>query len=115
MIDPQLGEVLGIRYPEIIPGKEKEFNQKMEGEWYSKCEELGSFFYVGDRGERKGKYMHVIAIDTYESYMKYWTDEGESTAAGTKAFEPAKAFHDEMKGYFKEGTLNTYTDYIIVR
>ncbi|MFC2123259.1 hypothetical protein ACFLU5_00490 [Bacteroidota bacterium] len=119
MIDPQLGEVVAIRYPDIIPQKEKEFQSRIENEWYKKCENLiegvGTYFYKGDRGERKGKYMHVLTIDTYETYIKLWKKEGGYTEEGNKVFEPVKEFHEEMMSYFKEGSFGTYTDYIIIR
>ena len=119
MIDPQLGEVVAIRYPEIIPQKEKEFISRMENEWYKNSENfiegIGYYFYKGDRGERLGKYMHVLTIDTYETYVKYWTKEGEWTEEGNKAFEPVGELHEEIMSYFKEGSFDAYTDYIIVR
>jgi len=119
LVNPQLGEVIAIRYPEIKPDMEAEFERRLMAEWledlHKGMEGLHIYWLKADRGERKGKYMMLLVFDTYERYRDYWTDEGQSTAAYNEVVEPYLEVIEAMSAYFIEDAFDQYTDYIAVR
>ncbi len=116
LVNPQLGEVIAIRYPEIKPDLVAEFESRLLNDWledlHKGMEGLHIYWLKADRGERTGKYMMLLVFDTYERYRKYWTDEGQSTAAYNKAVEPYLQDIEDMSTYFVDETFDLYTDYI---
>jgi hypothetical protein len=119
MVNPKLGEVIAIRYPEIKSHLEAEFQRRLKADWLDDLQNgikgLSMYFLKADRGERKGKYMMLMVFDTYERYQDYWTYEGQSTTAYEGEIEPHIDMIETISTYFEEGAFDQYTDYIALR
>jgi len=119
LVNPQFGEVVAIRYPEIKPDQEAEFERRLMEEWledlHKGIEGLSMYFLKADRGERKGKYLMLLVFDTYKRYRDYWTDEGQSTPLYQGVIEPHLEMIETISTYFEEGAFDSYTDYIALR
>ena len=116
LVNPKLGEVMAIRYPEIKSGMSREFERRLMDEWLQDLHKgmkgLHIYWLKADRGARNGKYMMLLVFDTYERYREYWTDEGQSTAAYSEVVDPYLNTMETLSTYFEDGAFDAYTDYI---
>jgi hypothetical protein len=119
MINPRMGEVFSIRFPDIIEGKEPDFEKFVIDEFHNAFQENvdGMYIYVlkGDRGTRMGKYMVVTVFDSVVRRNLYFPKEGESLSVeGEKQWETINLKVDKLNTFIAEGSMDHYTDYIVI-
>ncbi|MCB9013324.1 MAG: hypothetical protein H6539_04720 [Bacteroidales bacterium] len=119
LINPQIGEVISVCYPEVIPGKESAFESFVINELNPAFQESlpGSFLYIlkGDRGENAGKYISMWVFDTVDRRKVYFPQSRTvPSELFIKEFEQISPVMDKLKTFLKPGTMDNYTDYIVI-
>jgi hypothetical protein len=109
-------KVFGIHTIALKPGvKAEDFERFVIEEVYPVAELEGVEMYIlkGDRGDREGKYLWVMEIESVEARDRLFPSPGESSEEARQFFESYAAVLE------KWDTLATpvdviYTDYVVV-
>ncbi|MDH5597897.1 MAG: hypothetical protein OEY34_02170 [Cyclobacteriaceae bacterium] len=117
MINPQLGEVIAMRFFEIPEKKQKKFEEftKQIHDAFQKNVD-GYFIYIGkgDRGERNGKYVMITAIDTYDRRNVYFPETEVLSDEYNEAIKNVNEIITKMNSYLGDQDL-AFTDYLVIK
>jgi hypothetical protein len=111
-----MSKVFGMHMIALKPGvKAEDFEKFVIEEVYPVSELEGVEFYLlkGDRGDREGKYLWVMEIESVEARDRLFPSPGESSGEVRQFFESYAAVLEKWE------TLATpidviYTDYVVV-
>ncbi|MDW3648386.1 MAG: hypothetical protein R8P61_15075 [Bacteroidia bacterium] len=114
----QIPEVISMRDVGVKEGADTEMLEKMSKHGAKQLAEKseGMFFalLMGNRGQRKGKYMHSYAFATKEQRDHYFPKEGADAPQHTQDLFNSISFPgDQNPNSFLEGG-ELYTDYVIL-
>ncbi|MDH5599196.1 MAG: hypothetical protein OEY34_08725 [Cyclobacteriaceae bacterium] len=117
MINPQLGEVIAMRFFEIPEKKQKKFEEftKQIHDAFQKNVE-GYYIYIGkgDRGERTGKYVMITAIDTYDRRNAYFPETEVLSEQYNEALKKVDDIISTMNSFLGEQDME-FTDYLVIK
>ncbi|MDH5398300.1 MAG: hypothetical protein OEX02_09150 [Cyclobacteriaceae bacterium] len=118
LLNPQFGEVVGVRYFEIESSKQAEFEAHVINEVHPMYQKYidGYWVYIGksDRGSMKGKYVLLSVFDTYNRRQEYYPKPDKPAETLTKAAEPLTETFNKTAVFLGDQDI-PYTDYIIMR
>jgi hypothetical protein len=113
-----MAKVYGLHEIELRPGADPQEFEKLFGEVLQAPSYEGwrSYLLMGERGERKGKYLVMLEIESLEARDRYapsadgpYSEEAEELARRTAALW---ARWDKLATVPGEGTV--FTDYVVV-
>lgn len=120
MDNPKSGEIMALRELYVKPGQEAAFEAFATDELHPTLQQHidGMYGYIlkGDRGERKGQYLHVYFFESYEARDRYFPVEGgELSQEDAEAVRELSGLNEQMEAFLVEGSGDIYTDYILVK
>jgi hypothetical protein len=117
-----MAKVFGVHEIELRPGVTAEEFERFLAQEYAPAEApppagLKVYHLKGDRGERAGKYLVLIEIDSVETRDHYFPAPGELSAAAQQYFDQRSESQQALDA--KMDTLVTpvgeiYTDYVVI-
>jgi hypothetical protein len=118
MINPQLGEVLSISFPEVKAGKEKELEDFVTDEMNNAFQDNIDGYYIyllkGDRGALKGKYAVMRVFSKYEKRQLFFPENSETPSPEFgKATKKTASLTAKFKTYFETSPFGDCNDFVI--
>ena len=111
-----MAKVFGMHMVALKPGvKAEDFEKFVKEEVYPTLELEGveSYLLKGDRGDREGKYLWVMEVESVEARDRLFPSPGESSEEVRQFFESYAAVSDKW-GTFATPVDVIYTDYVVV-
>jgi hypothetical protein len=111
-----MAKVFGMHVVALKPGVKAEDFEKFVTEevyplpWF---EGIENYLLKGDRGDREGKYLWVIEIESVETRDRYFPSPGEMSEE-VQQFSAAHAAVFEKWDTFATPISVIYTDYVVV-
>ncbi len=119
MLNPKLGEMISITYPEVKPGKEKELEEFVAAKFNNAFQDNvdGYFVYLlkGNRGEFKGRYAILRIFDTFGRRKLYFPDDtGKPSQALIKARKQISSTMEKFQSYFASSPIAGSEDFVVL-
>jgi hypothetical protein len=111
-----MSKVFGMHMIALKPGVEAEdFERFVTEEVYPAPEPEGvkSYLLKGDRGDREGKYLWVMEIESVEARDRLFPSPGESSEEARQLFESYAAVLEKWETFATPMDV-IYTDYVVV-
>src|SRR5262245_26803452 len=109
-----MAKVVGIHEVELRPGAEAADLERFITEEFIAGAQVVRIMQVSllkaDRGERAGKYVMLMEIESVETRDRYFPSSGEPS----EAFQRAMPTGDALMEQFGAFGSSTFTDYVIV-
>jgi hypothetical protein len=114
------GEVIAIREIILKPGVDsvkfeqfiiEKYNPAMEGAMPG----VKAFVTKADRGQMKGGYAHFIIFDSQKTRQAIVPEEGKMADWFVPIWEKLESVSKELDEYLEEGSMNIYSDYVVLR
>lgn len=113
-----MAKVLGMHALELKPGvnaKEfEEFAMRDVLPLYQKVPGQFAYLLIGDRGERSGKYLAVIEIESPEQRDRIYPPEGGVSEEAQKILEGTDPIWEKLSTFVVEFPDASFTDYVMV-
>ncbi|MCF8378646.1 MAG: hypothetical protein K9H49_03655 [Bacteroidales bacterium] len=119
IIAPVIGEIIAVRYFDIEPSLQKEFETFVENEFHQAYQENidGFYNYVlkGNRGAKIGSYMLITVFDSADRRDQYFpVPLGPASDAFYQQWLNIEGTSRKFDSYLPESLDHQYTDYIVV-
>jgi hypothetical protein len=116
--DSAMSKVFGMHVIALKPGvKAEDFEKFITDEVYPLINLPGMEFYLlkGDRGDREGKYLWFMEIESEEARSRYFPAPGEMSGAAEQIMQ-SREFVEMAKKWdtFATPMDVIYTDYVVV-
>ena len=109
-----MAKVLGVSEVDLNPGvSAQEFEQFLTETLpqLPKGAGIKLYFLKADRGDRNGKYLQVIEMDSVETRDRYWPNPGQPSEEGARLAPPAEV----LEGFQRfTAPSNIFTDYVVI-
>ncbi len=119
MVNPQLGEVISVCFPEVKAGAEEKLEafaaEELNVAFQNNIDGYYVYLLKGDRGSYKGKYAILRVFDSYERRRLYFPDDSNSPSpAFTKESKKVSGTIEKFKTYFETAPTGNSSDFILL-